>query len=63
MNKYECSKCITGIYKKTALRADNFVVDRKLGMWNTFFDIALDWEPKLRNIYNYIDDSTINNYR
>jgi len=27
------------------------LVDLNLETWNTFFDIVLDWEPKLREIY------------
>lgn len=37
-----------------------FVVDRNPESWNSFFDVILDWAPKLKQIYkqdNKLDNS------
>lgn len=51
----------TPIYKKTAQRAINFVVDWDEKIWNTFFDIILVWEPILRQISALKDDENDTN--
>jgi len=45
-----CSKHNLGIYKKTALKAEFFVVDPDPQKLELFFDIILGWEPILRQI-------------
>lgn len=44
-----------GVLKKWLCEAINLLVDPSLNFMNTFFEIAIEWEPYLRMIYEEED--------
>jgi len=34
-------------------------VDLDLEIWNTFCEIALEWEPKLRQVYDQLESDQV----
>ena len=52
-----CSILPTPVYKKTALKADNFVVEPHGIFWNTFIDFVLEWHLFLKQVYENSEEN------